>query len=305
MKKVKKVWISYLGFEEKIMIERDLLVSNAITQKSPWIVELHYSFQDKEHLYFVMEYCPGGDLFYLLDRYRVFDEAITRFYVAELVLAIEDIHNMNFIHRDIKFDNILITREGHIKLTDFGLSKRMVPLEELIDEDEPSPKKDQISIGTLEFMAPEIIYGKKYTESCDLWSIGVLMYEMLAGKNPFYFLDSVETMKRIQRWWDIKFPNISIDAKDLIKKLLCGENNRLTITGVKAHPFFKDFDWDKLRKRELTPPFIPKLSSATDTSYFDEVELSKPVVPQILPPMKKKHMKKKNEFVHFNFYGLS
>jgi len=311
MKKIKKSFVTHLGFADKIMIERDLMVSNILTQKSPWIVDLFYAFQDKDHLYFIMEYCPGGDLFYLLDRYRVFDESTTRFYIAELVLAVEDIHNMNFIHRDIKFDNVLITKEGHIKLTDFGLSKRLVSADELTPEDEKLNKKSQqqvsqISIGTLEFMAPEIISGKAYTESCDLWSIGVLMYEMLAGRNPFFFLDSAETMKRIQRWWQLKFPtNVSLEAKDLIKKLLCSENTRLNIASIKAHPFFHNFDWDKLKKREMTPPFVPKLLSATDTCCFDEVEISKTNPVHVLPPhIKKCKPSKKDEFVHFNFFGL-
>jgi len=313
MKKVKKAFVSQLGFADKIMIERDLLVSNALTQKSQWIVDLFYAFQDKEHLYFVMEYCPGGDLFYLLDRYRVFDETTTRFYIAELVLAVEDIHNMNFIHRDIKFDNVLITKEGHIKLTDFGLSKRLVSSDDLSKSatDVKEYKKvqqqiSQISIGTLEFMAPEIVAGKKYTESCDLWSIGVLMYEMLAGRNPFYFLDSAETMKRIQRWWQLKFPvNVSVDAKDLIKKLLCSENTRLNLASVKAHPFFNSMDWDKVKKREITPPFIPKLLNATDTCCFDDVQISKTVAPHVLPPhIKRSKSSRKDEFVHFNYFGL-
>jgi len=289
-----------------VMAERDLLADTSVNNDHDRIVKLHFSFQDAEYLYLIMEYVPGGDMMNLLILEDTFSDSWTRFYIAETILAIESIHKLNYIHRDIKPDNLLIDAKGHIKLTDFGLctgfqTTRLKALnkilklqsKELRDGDTNLKTRDQrlkewkkkrrllafSMVGTPDYIAPEVFMKNVgYGMECDWWSVGVIMFEMLIGYPPFCSESPNETYRKIMNWKQtLIFPDetpISPEARDLIEKLLCEQENRLGINGVeeiKAHPFFAGVDWDNLHRQKA--PFIPQLKSATDTTYFDDYRL--------------------------------
>jgi serine/threonine protein kinase len=197
-----------------VKAERDILAE----ADNEWVVKLYYSFQDEENLYFVMDYVPGGDLMNLLIKLQVFDERLARFYIGELTCAIESVHLLGFIHRDIKPDNILIDRNGHIKLTDFGLCtgfhwthdtkqylnddtfSRMVEkkLSSLTNKSQNRRLMAHSLVGTPNYIAPEILSRKGYTKSCDWWSVGVILYEMLVGKPPFRDETALGTQAKVK-----------------------------------------------------------------------------------------------------------
>ncbi|XP_075070897.1 citron Rho-interacting kinase [Mixophyes fleayi] len=251
-------------FEE----ERSILCSHS----SPWIPTLQYAFQDREHLYLVMQYQPGGDLLSLLNRYdEQFDESMAQFYLAEIVLAIHSVHLLGYVHRDIKPENILIDRTGHIKLVDFGSAARLTS-NKIVNA--------RLPVGTPDYMAPEVLMvmngdGKgTYGPECDWWSVGIIAYEMFYGKSPFAEGTSTKTFNNIMNFQRfLKFPDepkISKTFLDLIQSLLCGQKERLKYEDLCCHPFFTDTDWDNIRN--TPPPFVPTLKSDDDTSNFDEPE---------------------------------
>uniref|UniRef100_A0A5F9D3Y5 Citron Rho-interacting kinase n=1 Tax=Oryctolagus cuniculus TaxID=9986 RepID=A0A5F9D3Y5_RABIT len=251
-------------FEE----ERNILSRST----SPWIPQLQYAFQDKDNLYLVMEYQPGGDLLSLLNRYEdQLDENMIQFYLAELILAVHSVHQMGYVHRDIKPENILIDRTGHIKLVDFGSAAKM---------NSNKMVNARLPIGTPDYMAPEVLTvmngdGKgTYSLDCDWWSVGVIAYEMVYGRSPFTEGTSARTFNNIMNFQRfLKFPEdpkVSSEFLDLIQSLLCGQKERLKFEGLCCHPFFSKIDWNKIR--ESPPPFVPTLQSDDDTSNFDEPE---------------------------------
>ena len=260
-----------------------------------WIVGLKSSFQDEKFLYIVMEYCPGGDLMSQLMKKDVFTEDEGRFYMAELVLAVEAVHKLNCIHRDLKPDNILIDSKGHIKLSDFGLSKVMnrdiyckdiVSLESKNLDTISGPRKNKrrayahSTVGTPDYIAPEIFKQKGYGPEVDWWSLGVILFEMIIGYPPFYANTPNETCQKILRWEKyLSFPKnrVSKEAIDLMASLITDVDKRLGYNGaeeIKRHSFFKKIDWSKVRK--MPPPFVPKLDFPYDAKYFDKFEESEP-----------------------------
>ncbi|XP_010247369.1 PREDICTED: serine/threonine-protein kinase 38-like [Nelumbo nucifera] len=315
MKKLKKSEMLSRGQVEHVRAERNLLAEVA----SHCIVKLYYSFQDADYLYLIMEYLPGGDMMTLLMREDTLTESVARFYIAQSVLAIESIHKHNYIHRDIKPDNLLLDKNGHMKLSDFGLCK---PLDcralSTLDENEPmadenmresmeidgcfpdadngskwkSPREQLqhwqmnrrklafSTVGTPDYIAPEVLLKKGYGMECDWWSLGAIMYEMLVGYPPFYADDPITTCRKIVHWRNhLKFPDearLSPEAKDLICRLLCDVEHRLGTGGpdqIKAHPWFKDVVWDKLY--EMDAAFKPEINGELDTQNFmkfDEVD---------------------------------
>ncbi|KAG7593452.1 Protein kinase domain [Arabidopsis thaliana x Arabidopsis arenosa] len=308
MKKLKKSEMLRRGQVEHVKAERNVLAE----VDSPFIVKLCYSFQDDEHLYLIMEYLPGGDMMTLLMRKDTLREDETRFYVAQTILAIESIHKHNYVHRDIKPDNLLITRNGHIKLSDFGLSKSLESKNfpdfkaELVDRNaKPAAEYDRLSkppsaprrtqqeqllhwqqnrrtlafstVGTPDYIAPEVLLKKGYGMECDWWSLGAIMFEMLVGFPPFYSEEPLATCRKIVNWKTcLKFPDeakLSIEVKDLIQRLLCNVEQRLGTKGVheiKAHPWFRGIEWERLY--ESNAPYIPQVKHELDTQNFEKFD---------------------------------
>lgn len=300
--------------------ERDVLAGS----DSPWVVSLYYSFQDAVNLYLIMEFLPGGDLMTMLIRWQIFTEDITRFYMAECVLAIEAIHKLGFIHRDVKPDNILIDIRGHIKLSDFGLStgfhkthdsnyykqlleKEPAQLGSLLTVPGKGGQRNSMmvdaihltmsnrqqmqtwrksrrlmaysTVGTPDYIAPEIFIHQGYGQECDWWSLGAIMFECLIGWPPFCSETPHETYRKIVNWQELLIIpediHLSPEAEDLIRSLLTSSDRRLGRHGgadeIKRHPFFRGVDWETIRR--VDAPFIPKLRSITDTRFFPTEEL--------------------------------
>jgi len=281
-----------------IRAERDLLAA----ANSPWLVGMHYSFQDDTWLYLVMEYCGGGDLMTILMRDDILSESQTRFYMAELAQAIQAVHKLNFVHRDLKPDNVLISNTGHVKLSDFGLAKgfndkendqiskyqkasKDGKLDKKKDEgikirDRSKYKRDRklmfSTVGTPDYIAPEVFSQKGYSKEVDWWSLGVIMYECLVGYPPFYAEQPLQTCRKIVNYKrTLKIPpeaGLSREAKDILLKLICSARTRLNFKDIKKHEFFKKCPWKNLF--DMKPPWVPKLTTATDTANFDEFEES-------------------------------
>ena len=243
--------------------ERDLMVKI----NCPFIVNIKSAFQDEFKLYIVSEFLQGGDLFFHLHEKKntVFPEEKAKFYVMELVIALDFLHKNNMVYRDLKPENILLDLQGHIKLTDFGLSK--------IFENEND--KAFTVCGTPQYLAPEILLKKGYDKSVDWWSLGCVLYEMLYCRLPFKFKKGQKISLNIYKE-EIPFDKkISEDAKDFISNLLIFEpESRLGYgtngaENIKNHKFFKGINWNDVWDKKLEPPFVPKLKDEQDLKYFD------------------------------------
>ena len=301
-----------------VRTEREIMTSS-----SEWIVNLKYSFQDEYYLYLVMDFLPGGDLMNLLIKKEIFTEEEARFYTAEMILAVDSLHKLNCIHRDLKPDNILIDKRGHIQLSDFGLSKIsdnvFYPMS--VKEFDQLPKKlsnignDSISkinysnslnnsmkiykkghkkkrllaystVGTPDYIAPEVFGQNGYGQEVDWWSIGVMFFEMVVGYPPFFSENPSDTCKKIMKWKEnFSIPEdaeLSPEAENLILKMMAPAEKRLGINGVEeimSHPFFKGVDWNNIKKTKA--PFIPDIKNDYDTKYFDVFSEKEPFYPPI------------------------
>jgi len=297
-----------------------------MTASNPWIVKLKYSFQDDYYLYLVMDFLPGGDLMNLLMKKEVLTEDEARFYTAEMILAVDSVHKLNCIHRDLKPDNILIDKNGHIQLSDFGLAKiadktffpitqkdnvgpqklvnnafdsitsantnysNNAPTQNIRNANGLRPRRNRLiaysTVGTPDYIAPEVFSQNGYGEEADWWSIGVMFFEMVVGFPPFFSENPSDTCKKIVKWREhFSIPedaNLSPEAESFILRMVSQPESRLGVHGVeeiKKHPFFKGIDWNNIRN--MKAPFIPELKNDYDTHYFDTFQEQEPFYPPI------------------------
>ena len=299
-----------------VRTEREIMTSS-----NEWIVNLKYSFQDEFYLYLVMDFLPGGDLMNLLMKKEILTEDEARFYTAEMILAVDSVHKLNCIHRDLKPDNILIDKRGHIQLSDFGLSKlsdnAFYPMsskeasqppkklmnqgKDIITKANPNMnlnnslklnkkfhKKSRLlaysTVGTPDYIAPEVFGQSGYGQEVDWWSIGVMFFEMVVGYPPFFSENPSDTCKKIIKWKEnFSIPEdaeLSPEAENLILRMVAPAENRLGYGGVEEimkHPFFKGVDWNNIRKTKA--PFIPDIKNDYDTKYFDTFPEEEPFYP--------------------------
>ena len=273
--------------------ERDLMVRI----NCPFIVNIKSAFQDETNLYLVSEFMQGGDMFFHLHDGGIITFGLekTKFYIIELILALEFLHKNNMVYRDLKPENILLDAKGHIKITDFGLSK-------ILEEEDD---KAYTICGTPQYLAPEILLKQGYDRMIDWWSLGCIMYEMLTGRLPFAIKRGCKmTMKIYEK--KVLFPSgIDSNAKDLIEKLLIvNPKERLGAEGsesIKSHPFFEGVDWNLAYEKKLNPPFIPKLKSETDLRYFDNVFTDEPIG----GPKKKNNTRDRDREVSNEYNGFT
>jgi serine/threonine protein kinase len=240
---------------EQTKTERQILET---INRHPFVVKLYYAFQDQEKLYLILEYGQGGELFTHLKTKGMLDEETAAFYMAEMVLALSHLHdNLGVVYRDLKPENCLLDAHGHLLLTDFGLSKVAV-----------DPDSCHSILGTLDYMAPEVIQGKKYGKAVDWWSLGAIGVDILTGRPPFTGDNHAKTEKNIVRQ-KLSLPFfVSPDARDILTRLLrkdptkrLGYNMPKDLSTIKKHRFFRKIDWKKLAARELEPPIQPVITN--------------------------------------------
>lgn len=248
------------------------------TCRHPFLTELVYSFQTPDRLCFVMEYVNGGELFFHLSRERIFSEDRSRFYGGQILTALGYLHEQNIIYRDLKLENLLLDKEGHIKIADFGLCKESMSYGALT----------KTFCGTPEYLAPEVLEDNDYGREVDWWSLGIVMYEMMCGRLPFYSRDH-EILFEMILVEEVKFPrHLSEPARTLLSGLLTKEPKRRIGSSEKdarevmAHPFFVHVDWVSLVEKRLPPPWKPDVQSEFDTKYIPEEFAREPVA--LTPP---------------------
>lgn len=248
---------------EQTKTERTILES---VNRHPFVVKLFYAFQDHAKLYLILEYAQGGELFHHLAMERMFEEDAAAFYMAEMVLALEHLHqNVGVLYRDLKPENCLLDAEGHLLLTDFGLSKIAVN-----DDD-----RCNSLLGTIEYMAPEVIQGKPYGKACDWWSLGALGYDLLTGSPPFRANNHAKLQEKIVKQKLVLPYYLGPDAKDLLTRLLrkepskrLGYHPQKDLQTIKKHRFFRKIDWAALERRELDPPIQPVVTDPALAENF-------------------------------------
>lgn len=233
--------------------------------RHPFIVELVYAFQTGGKLYLILEYLSGGELFMHLEREGIFLEDTTCFYLCEIILALEHLHNLGIIYRDLKPENVLLDAQGHVKLTDFGLCKEHIQ-EGIVTH---------TFCGTIEYMAPEILTRSGHGKAVDWWSLGALMFDMLTGMPPFTADNRKNTIDAILKG-KLNIPAyLATDSRDLIRRLMKRQVSQRLGSGptdgqaVRSHSFFKNVNWDDVLARRLDPPIKPILRSEDDVSQFD------------------------------------
>eukprot|EP01060_Flectonema_neradi_P038204 TRINITY_DN7959_c0_g1_i1.p1 TRINITY_DN7959_c0_g1~~TRINITY_DN7959_c0_g1_i1.p1 ORF type:complete len:397 (+),score=71.42 TRINITY_DN7959_c0_g1_i1:115-1191(+) len=261
---------------KSMLVERDEVehtkTERAVLEKAnhPFLVKMRYAFQTAEKLYLVMNFANGGELFSHLKKEKRFTEDRSRFYAAEISLGIQYLHDRDIVYRDLKPENVLLDSEGHIVLTDFGLSKMMRESE-----------RTKTFCGTPEYLAPEILLNKGHGKPVDWWAFGTLLFEMIVGIPPFYSTDTKEMYGMILHA-DLFIPEfVSIQATDLLIKLLARDPKHRLGTGpegpkeVLNHKFFAPVDWSALYNKKVPPPFTPPVAGPGDVSQVDEEFLNK------------------------------
>ncbi|KAL4447725.1 hypothetical protein ABPG75_004944 [Micractinium tetrahymenae] len=263
MKVMRKDRILERDHRDYVKAERDVLTAVV----HPYIVTLRYSFQTPKKLYLVLDFINGGHLFFQLYRQGTFGEALARLYTAEIVLAIAHLHSLGFVHRDLKPENVLLDGEGHVRITDFGLAKGNMS--------DAEHERTNSFIGTMEYMAPEVITGRGHGKAVDWWSVGILLFEMLCGMPPFRAKGRAQLQKLIAAA-KLKLPSyLSSEAQSLLKGLLQKEAPKRLGFGpngskdVMGHAFFKGVNWKLLEARQVPSPFKPTIKSIESVENFD------------------------------------
>ena len=289
----------------KIIRKRDVILSDQVEAvrnernilaiaKNPWIVKLFCSFQDEDHLYLVLEFVQGGDLMNALVKCKFFPPSVARFFCGEIALALHSVHELGFVHSDLKPDNVLISLSGHIKLTDFGIASQYGKGDKeftdllasaqglMLDSSQPilstagvkKHRQRNSIIGSIDYTAPEVLRGGQRTFKSDWWSFGIILYEMIYGFTPFASNSKNETVLRIVNWKKaLRIPagqRVPIQVLDLLKHLLCDEEERYGFKEIIAHPFFAGFDFNDPFSQKT--PIKPNVSDPLDTAHFDSFE---------------------------------
>jgi len=318
---VEKEQVAHVRAERDILVEAD----------HQWVVKMFYSFQDPCNLYLVMEFLPGGDMMTLLMKKDILTEEAAQFYMTETAIAIDYIHNLGFIHRDIKPDNILLDSRGHIKLSDFGLCTGLkkshrtefyrdlsqVKTSDFTSNAMDSKRKAETwkskrralaysTVGTPDYIAPEVFLQTGYDKSCDWWSLGVIMFEMLIGYPPFCSETPQETYNKIMNWKkSLEFPAempISKNAKKTIKRMCDTMENRVqSLEDIKKLNWLSIVDWNHIRERPAAIPVTVK--SIDDTSNFDDFpEVQLKFIPSCHPREEKGDSQQKDwMFMNYTF----
>ncbi|CAI5455164.1 unnamed protein product [Caenorhabditis angaria] len=293
MKVLSKEHIRKKNEVKHVMAERNVLINNF---KHPFLVSLHYSFQNKDKLYFVLDHLNGGELFSHLQREKHFSESRSRFYAAEIACALGYLHEKNIIYRDLKPENLLLDDKGYLVLADFGLCK----------EGMIGGKTTVTFCGTPEYLAPEIVLKKPYDKTVDWWCLGSVLYEMIFGLPPFYSKDHNEMYDRIVNQPLRLKHSISVPCSELITGLLQKDRtkrlgNKNDFKDIKDHPFFLPVDWDRLLNRELKAPFIPKVKNQMDVSQISKEFVDIQIDPSSLAPQHIASTMRDHDFENFTF----
>lgn len=230
----------------------------------PFIIDMYWHHSDNRFLYMLFEYVCGGELFAYLRNAGKFPLSSATFYASEIVSALEYLHSLNIVYRDLKPENLLLDKDGHLKITDFGFAKKLTD-------------RTWTLCGTPEYLAPEIIQSKGHNKAVDWWALGILIYEMLAGYPPFFDENPFAIYEKIlMRKVEWPRPSLDATAKDLLNKLLAKDrtkrfgNMKNGAEDVKRHRFFKSIDWEDVYERKLKPPIVPRVSYEGDTRNFDD-----------------------------------
>ncbi|XP_052083237.1 protein kinase C iota type-like isoform X2 [Mytilus californianus] len=249
----------------------------------PFLVGLHSCFQTDSRLFFVIEFVSGGDLMFHMQRQRKLHEEHARFYAAEICLALNFLHERGIVYRDLKLDNVLLDHDGHVKLTDYGMCK-----EGLVPGD-----RTNTFCGTPNYIAPEVLRGEEYDFSVDWWALGVLMFEMLAGRSPFDVVGGAENPDQNTEDYlfqvilekTIRIPrSLSVKAASILKGFLnknpverLGCHPQTGFSDIMSHPFYRSISWDQLEQKQIKPPYKPELKSDRDLEHFDKAFTDEPV----------------------------
>lgn len=263
LKVLKKEYIIRKNQVEHTKTERSVLEYI----RHPYIVGLTMAFQTTDKLFFVLDYCAGGELFFHLGKVGRFPEERAKFYAAQIILALEHVHSLDVIYRDLKPENVLLDHVGNVKLTDFGLSKEGVS--------DHSTGANSFC-GTPEYIAPEVLLRQGHGRAVDWWSLGALLFEMISGLPPFYSRNRETMFEKIMKA-EITFPPFMTEnSKDILSKLLVRDPKLRMGSGdrdaaeLKEHPFFHDVDWVGLQAGTINPPWVPTVAGSLDTSQFDQ-----------------------------------
>jgi serine/threonine protein kinase len=271
MKILKKSELKRRKQIERTRTERNILAA----VRHPFIVRLHYAFQTPHKLYMVMDFVQGGDFFTLMRKFRKLPESWAVLYVAEIAMALQHLHSLEIVYRDLKPENVLLTNDGHIKLTDFGLSRFFETRPPLPEDENPDEQITRSFCGTEQYMAPEMLLQQGHTYRVDWWCLGLLYHEMLTARHPFQGPSHYDTLRNMVSQDPLVDPRVSIPSRQLIRGLLIkSPKRRLGCRGrgldeLKSLDVFGNTDWEKLYNKEVAAPYVPDVTTDDDFQNFE------------------------------------